>query len=189
MSLILQQLKSIQESAYSPEWKSKVLLNTLIVYFAKQEELEQNPCKVVPISTDCPKFTSGDCKYFSIYSGINWIPSYDGNTRKCMSFSKGNERLSVGDYVEADNGMKGVITRFEQACDNIFVYTTWSDVGMNIDSWKKVPGKEVWFHKPTDSKFILIRKPVTTTYLQQRSGIMGDFPTAFLENSQDWVKL
>lgn len=51
-----------------------------------------------------------------------------------------DENFAIGDYVTNGTKMKGKIIRFELSNDlqSLFVYTDWSNVGMNLESVYKI---------------------------------------------------
>jgi flagellar hook-associated protein FlgK len=56
-----------------------------------------------------------------------------------------NQTFSINDYVTNGTQMRGYITRFELSDDlkNLWVYTDWSEVGMNLESIYKIDSRKL----------------------------------------------
>lgn len=104
--------------------------------------------------------------------------------------TKTGERFSVGDYVEVYDCI-GTITKFVTSLNDVNVFTTIRDNAVyNLNILKKVLGKEVWLHKPSNQKYI-IDKSTSIAYIgtNQITKTCYWIPDFVLNNSQDWIKL
>lgn len=82
---------------------------------------------------------------YEAFTIVSFLPRKQGTNVNTPSFQPhtvkrdhDGEIFSIGDFVTNGTKMKGVITGFEMLEDYVYVNHTWSGVGMNLGSLKKI---------------------------------------------------